>query len=119
MKTSVYKLLIIILGGFILRLLLLSLIHNPGLNDQNHYYNLGQRLLHGQGFTIDYVWHYSHVPDEIVHPIDHWMPLAGVAVAVGMSFGGVTPHSALIVFIITGTLLPLLVYLATKQLKFA
>lgn len=117
MKTSVYKLLIIILGGLVLRLLLLSLIHNPGLNDQNHYYNLGQRLVQGQGFSIDYVWHYSHVPDNIVHPIDHWMPLAGVAVAVGMSIGGVTPHSALIVFIITGTLLPLLIYLATKQLN--
>ena len=117
MKTSVYKLFAIILGGLLLRLLLLSLIHNPGLNDQNHYYNLGQRLVQGQGFTIDYVWHYSHVPDDIIHPIDHWMPLAGVAVAVGMSLGGVTPHSALILFIMAGTGLPLLVYFATKQLN--
>jgi len=117
MKTSFYKLFGIILGGLILRLLLLSLIHNPGLNDQNHYYNLGRRLLQGQGFTIDYVWHYSHVPDEIVHPIDHWMPLAGVAVALGMSLGGETPHGALMLFILAGTGLPLLVYLVTKQLN--
>ena len=117
MKTSFYKLFAILLAGLILRLLLLSLIHNPGLNDQNHYYNLGQRLVHGQGFTIDYVWHYSHVPDDIVHPIDHWMPLAGVAVAVGMSLGGETPQGALILFIVAGTVLPLLVYLATKQVS--
>jgi hypothetical protein len=117
MKQPILTLFAIIFGGLILRLLLLSLIHNPGLNDQNHYYNLGQRLVQGQGFTVDYVWHYSHVPDDIVHPIDHWMPLAGVAVAVGMSIGGETPQSALIIFIISGTFLPLLVYLATKQLK--
>lgn len=117
MKTSFYTLFAIILGGLILRLLLLSLIHNPGLNDQNHYYNLGQRLVQGQGFTIDYVWHYSRVPDEIVHPIDHWMPLAGVTVAVGMSIGGESSQGALMLFILAGTLLPLLVYIATKQLN--
>jgi Dolichyl-phosphate-mannose-protein mannosyltransferase len=117
MKRPYVTLFAIILGGLILRLLLLSLIQNPGLNDQNHYYNLGQRLAQGQGFTIDYVWYYSRVPDEIVHPIDHWMPLAGVAVAVGMSLGGETPQGALILFILTGTLLPLLAYLATKQLN--
>lgn len=117
MKRPYLILFTIILGGLIFRLFLLSFIHNPGLNDQNHYYNLGQRLVDGQGFTIDYVWHYSTVPDEIVHPIDHWMPLAGVAVAVGMSIGGETPHAALFLFILAGTSLPLLVFLFTKQLN--
>lgn len=107
----------ILLGGLIFRVGLLSFIHNPGLNDQNHYYNLGQRLVNGQGFTIDYVWHYSTVPEDIVHPIDHWMPLAGVAVAVGMSLGGETPQGALILFILAGTILPLLVFVTTKQLN--
>lgn len=117
MKKLFLQLLAILICGLIFRLLLLSLIHNPGLNDQNHYYNLGRRLLEGQGFTIDYVWQYSHVPDDIVHPIDHWMPLAGVAVALGMSLGGINPHSALILFILTGTLLPLLVFIACRQLQ--
>lgn len=117
MKRSHLTLLAIILGGLIFRLLLVFFIHNPGLNDQNHYYNLGQRLVDGQGFTIDYVWHYSTVPDDIVHPIDHWMPLAGVAVAVSMSLGGQTPQAALILFIVAGTLLPLLIYWATRQLN--
>ncbi len=107
----------IILGGLILRIFLLSLIQNPGLNDQNHYYNLGQRLLQGDGFTIDYVWHYSRLPQDVVHPIDHWMPLAGVAVAVGMTLGGENPQSALILFILSGALLPLLVYAISKQLN--
>jgi len=116
MKSTYTKLALIILGGLVLRLFLITYIHNPGLNDQNHYYNLGQRLVQGEGFTIDYVWHYSRLPDNIVHPTDHWMPLAGIAVAVGMYIGGQTPQGALLLFVITGTLLPLLVYIATKQL---
>ncbi len=115
MKRQHGLLLLIVILGLLFRIGLLTFIHNPGLNDQNHYYNLGRRLINGDGFTIDYVWHYSSVPDEIVHPIDHWMPLAGVAVAVGMAIGGETPQSALMLFIIAGAFLPILVFIATKQ----
>lgn len=115
MKRQHQILLLILICSLLLRVILLTFIHNPGLNDQNHYYNLGHRLINGEGFTIDYIWHYSHIPDEIVHPIDHWMPLAGVAVAFGMSLFGESPQSALFLFIIAGTLLPLLVYIAAKQ----
>lgn len=115
MKSPYTKLALIIIGGLILRLFLLTYIANPGLNDQNHYYNLGQRLVNGDGFTIDYVWHFSSLPDDIVHPTDHWMPLAGIAVAIGMTLGGQTPQAALLLFIVTGTLLPILVFFASKQ----
>ena len=117
MKSTYTKLALIIIGGLVLRLFLLTYIHNPGLNDQNHYYNLGQRLVQGEGFTIDYVWHYSRLPEDIVHPIDHWMPLAGAVVAIGMTIGGETPQGALLLFIVMGTLLPLLVYAFSKQLS--
>jgi hypothetical protein len=109
-------LLLIIFGGLALRLILLPLIQNPGLHDQNHYYNLGRRLLHGQGFTIDYVWHYNDVPEDIVNPVDHWMPLPGVAVWAGMLLGGENVHASLIFFIIAGVLIPLLSYWGAKQL---
>lgn len=115
MKRHHCMLLIIILAGLLFRIGLLTFINNPGLNDQNHYYNLGTRLLNGDGFSIDYIWHYSSLPDEIVHPIDHWMPLAGVAVAIGMAMSGETPQAALIVFIIAGVLLPILVFISAKQ----
>lgn len=106
----------IILVGLALRLFLLLMIDNPGMHDSNHYYNLGRRLHQGQGFTIDYVWMYSHLPEQIVHPIDHWMPLAGVTVALGMAIGGQTPTAALMPFITASLILPVLVYLAAKQL---
>ncbi|MEM9951237.1 MAG: glycosyltransferase family 39 protein [Chloroflexota bacterium] len=105
----------IVLASFGLRLALLPLIQNPGLNDQNHYYNLGTRLLTGEGFTIDYVWHYSSLPDTIEHPTDHWMPVAGIVAAFGMALFGEGAQNALVFFIIAGSLLPIVAYLATKQ----
>ena len=111
------RLLAILVAGLIFRLLLLSLVRNPGLHDPVHYYNLGRRIAQGQGFTIDYVWHYSRLPDEVAHPIDHWMPLTGFAAAVGIKIGGENPQAALAVFITAGMLLPLLVFAWSKQLK--
>ncbi len=108
---------LICLAALLLRLALgLLLIHNPGLPDAIHYYNLGTRLLEGQGFTIDYIWHYSHMPESIVNPISHWMPLPGVVVAAGMSIGGVTIGGALIFFVLAGALLPIPVFFAGRQI---
>ena len=98
----------------VFRLALLSLVHNPGLHDPLHYFNLGRRLSQGQGFTIDYVWHYSRMPVELVHDTDHWMPLAGVAAAVGLTVGGGSIQSALALFLLAGTLIPLLAFFAGK-----
>lgn len=115
MKRPYWILLGIIISSLLLRIALLIFIENPGLNDQNHYYNLGTRLLNGDGFTIDYVWHYSNIPDAIEHPIDHWMPIAGVVAGVGMMIFGQGAQSALLGFILVGALLPIIVYIATKQ----
>lgn len=104
-------------AALFLRLALLPLIHNPGISDQNHYYNLGLRLLQGHGLTIDYVWHFHRLSDSIAHPIDHWMPLAGVASAAGMVLFGEGPRAALTVFILAGSLVPILVYIGARQLR--
>ena len=93
-KSTFLKLSAILVLAFIFRLALLSLVHNPGLHDPLHYFNLGRRLSQGHGFTIDYVWHYSRMPSEISHGIDHWMPLAGVASAAGISLGGQSPQAS-------------------------
>ena len=76
----------------------------------------GGALAQGQGFTIDYVWHYSRLPDEVTHPIDHWMPLAGVAAAAGIRIGGEDAKAAAAVFLVAGGLLPLVVFAWSKQL---
>ena len=118
LKRSVpLRLLAIVAAAFVFRVALLPLVHNPGLHDPIHYFNLGRRLAEGQGFSIDYVWHYSRIPSDISHGVDHWMPLAGVAVAAGIALGGVSPIAALAVFVVTGALVPLLTFLAAKQLE--
>ena len=117
MKTTHGRLLTIVLAGLIFRLFLLLYIQDPGLNDPLHYYNLGRRLANGHGFTIDYIWHYSRLPQDLVHPIDHWMPMAGLASAMGIRLAGENPRAALIVFLLAGAMLPGLVFVATKQLN--
>jgi len=118
-RSSAWKLLAIFLLGLLLRLALLPLVQNPGLHDALHYSNLGRRLVQGQGFSIDYVWHYSRPPSEIVQPIDHWMPMAGIAAALGMALAGEGVHAALALFLLVGTGLPLLAYMGSKQLQHA
>ena len=116
MKTTIVQLLLITAIALGFRLALLSFVHNPGISDPAHYYNLGRRLSEGDGFTIDYVWHYARMPVGLPHDIDHWMPLPGLAAAFGMIAGGVNVHAALALFVLAGSLLPALVFLATRQL---
>lgn len=117
MQRARVKLLAIIFSALVFRLLLMSLVQNPGINDSVHYFNLGRRLLQGQGLTIDYVWHYSRMPAELAQPIDHWMPLAGIAAAFGMAAGGANIHAALTLFVMAGSFMPLLAYWSAKQLE--
>ena len=115
MNATRAKLLAILLAGLIFRALLLPLLSNPGLHDPLHYHNLGRRLAAGQGFTIDYIWHYSRLPDEVVHPIDHWMPLAGLAAGLGIALAG--EDGSPLLFLLAGALLPALAFLAGKRLR--
>jgi hypothetical protein len=111
------KLLLICLLALLLRLALLPLIQHPGIADPNHYYNLGLRLLHGHGFTIDYIWQYYNPPESIVHPEDFWMPLAGVLAALSMAVFGESVQAAVLPFVLIGSLLPLIGYFAARQMQ--
>lgn len=99
-----------------MRLILLRFIAFPGINDPNHYYNLGVRLLHGHGFTMDYLWHYNFAPPTLEHPFDFWQPLAGILAGLGMFLLGEGVTQALVPFVILGSLLPLVSYVAARQL---
>ena len=117
MNATHRKLLAIALAGLLLRLLLLAFVNNPGLHDPLHYFNLGRRLADGHGFTIDYIWHYSSLPDSVTHAIDHWMPMAGVAAALGMALAGQGIAPALGFFLLSGVVLPLLTFAAAKAMR--
>jgi 4-amino-4-deoxy-L-arabinose transferase-like glycosyltransferase len=115
MSTTHRTLLFICLAALVLRCAMLLFIHNPGMDDSLHYFNLGRRLVEGKGFTIDYVWHHLRRYDDLTHPIDYWMPLAGVIAAGSMSLFGVNTFAGLLPFLLMGSLIPLLVYAAARQ----
>jgi 4-amino-4-deoxy-L-arabinose transferase-like glycosyltransferase len=109
------KLILIMLGALALRVACLVFIQHPGVADPNHYYNLGARLAEGDGFTIDYIWHYKQPPASIVHPDDYWVPLAGILAAIPMKLLGVSVQYALIPFILIGSIIPALAYAIARQ----
>src|SRR5262245_61361481 len=115
--TCVHKLLIICFGALILRAVLLPFTSLPGIADPNHYYNLAVRLIHGYGFTIDYIWQYSLPPHSIVHPEEHWMPLTALIAAAPMRLWGENVHTALLPFVFLGALLPVLSYWMARQMN--
>lgn len=115
---SVYKLLLICAGALALRLLLLALlVRFPGIADSNHYYNMGVRLVEGHGFTIDYIWQYNIPPDSIVHPEEHWMPLAAVLAALPMQVFGIGAQTAILPFALLGAIVPIIAYWMARQLE--
>ncbi len=109
------KLLLICFGALIFRLALLQFVNFPGIADPNHYYNMGVRLVEGDGFTINYIWQYNDNYASIVHPDDYWVPLTGILAALPMKFFGIGVHQALLPFILIGSLLPALAYAAARQ----
>lgn len=113
--TPLRALLLICLGALALRLALLPFIAHPGIGDPNYYYLLGERLLNGHGFTIEFIWQYNDPPAALTHPIDHWLPLTGALAAGGMALFGQTVTAALIPFILIGALLPALTYAAARD----
>ncbi|MDZ4764690.1 MAG: glycosyltransferase family 39 protein [Chloroflexota bacterium] len=108
---------LILVGGLCLRAVLWLGVSFPGVADPNHYYNLGVRLVGGNGFTNDYIWQYSGDPAALVHPEAHWMPLTAALAAVPMALFGVSPRVALIAFVILGAFVPLLTYWGARRLE--
>lgn len=110
-------LLLICLGALALRLFALQFVQHPGIADPNHYYNLGHFLLDGMGFNIDYIWQYNNPPNALLHPDDYWMPLTGAMAAGSMTVFGRTVQGAVALFIVLGTLVPVIGYWAGRQFR--
>ncbi len=110
-------LVLICVGAFVFRLALLPIAQHPGIGDPNHYYNLGQRLLDGHGFTIDYIWAFNRPYEQIEHPEDFWMPATGAVTALSMALFGRAHSGALALFMVVGAVVPLVAYAAARRLE--
>ncbi len=100
---------VIVLGALLPRLIFLLISHHPGLWDPIEYYSLGVNLHAGHGFTLDYIWSFADHPAAVTHPLDHWLPLAGVLVAGAFAVLGVSVRAALVPFVLLGVVQSLLV----------
>jgi hypothetical protein len=92
------------------RLVFVAIARHPGLWDPIEYYSLAVNLHAGRGFTLDYLWNFASHPPAVTHPLDHWMPLAGVLAAGSFALFGISVRAALLPFALLGTLQSLLVY---------
>lgn len=110
MRLTYRLLLLISVFSLLLHFALLVFIHSPGLNDALHYYNLGRSLAQGDGFQINYVWHYLRSYDSLTHPIDYWMPLTGMLAGLSMYLFGINYIAALLPILLLGGLVPVLTY---------
>lgn len=111
-----WKLGLICLAALLLRIVLLSFVSHPGIADPNHYYNLGVQIVNGQGLNIDYIWDFHNPPDAVIHPDDYWMPLSGILAAAPMAALGISLPNALLLFVLLGSLLPIIGYAAAAKL---
>src|SRR5438552_9538779 len=75
----------------VLRLAVIPLLTHPGYSDAYYYFIAAERLAHGQGLTIDFIWSAAEAPGLPALPIPalrFWMPLATAIQSAGIAFFG-------------------------------
>ena len=94
-----------------LRLYYASQIVNPGHGDPAYYLSLAKNLASGQGFVIDYIWHFLAPWQSLTHYAnDFWMPLTSVIISIFLIVLGKSIFVALLPSIIFGMALAAVTY---------
>lgn len=96
---------------------LAALVNIPGYPDAYYYFNGGQRLLQGYGFTDPYLWNYLAAPDALPAPSHtYWQPLPSLLAWLGMRLFGPTFDAAQVPFVLMASALPLVTYRVAREL---
>jgi 4-amino-4-deoxy-L-arabinose transferase-like glycosyltransferase len=94
------------------------LVNQPGYPDAYYYFNGGERLLQGHGFTDPYLWNYLNAPDVLPIPSHtYWQPLPSLLAWLGMRLFGSTFDAAQIPFILIASALPLVSFSVMFDLR--
>jgi hypothetical protein len=101
---------IIFVIGLLVRIFVAALQESPGFMDAEYYFIGGQQLAQGNGFSEQILWNYLDDPTGIPHPSHgYWMPLTSILASIGMIIANNQSFAATqIIFILIGSLLPLL-----------
>jgi len=115
-----YVIVLLIIGfvAFVIKCQITYPVQYVGHADASAYANMADSLIHGRGFSADYISFYFIKYPSIVRPEDHWPPLYSIAIAPFYLIFGKTAFAAkLPSLIISCFLLPLMVYYLTKELS--
>lgn len=116
-----WPILLIIVIGFTIVSFKCWIVHPvqfPGHFDNIAYADMADSLIHGQGFSADYVTLlFIKYPRDIRHPEDHWPPLHSIAIApFFLLFGKTAFAGKLPSMLISSLFLPIAVYFLTEAL---
>ena len=93
-------------------------IQYVGHADASAYAEMADSLIHGRGFSADYISFYFIKYPNIVRPEDHWPPLYSMAIAPFFLIFGKSAFAAkLPSLIISCFFLPLTIYYLTKEIS--
>ena len=103
--------LLLILLAFGLRLLIASLLQQPGYTDAYYYAVGAQQLDSGHGFEEPFIWNYLDPPESVPHPgYLYWMPLTAILGWLGVKVLGNSFAAMQAPFVLLSALLPLVAY---------
>ena len=101
----------VFIAAISLRLYFAWQIVNPGHGDPAYYMSLAKNLASGQGFVIDYIWHFLTPWQSLTHYAnDFWMPLTSVIISTFLILFGKSLLVALLPSMIFGAGLALVTY---------
>ncbi|MBD3181486.1 hypothetical protein GF312_04285 [Candidatus Poribacteria bacterium] len=104
---------------FIIKCIVTYPIKYVGHADAAAYAEMADSLIHGRGFSVDYIsWYFEKYDPKIVRPEDHWPPLYSILIAPFFPIFGKTAFAAkLPSLIISCLLLPVVIYYLTKEIS--
>ncbi|GAB4476494.1 MAG: hypothetical protein Kow00124_18660 [Anaerolineae bacterium] len=118
MKPHLRDLLIVYLTALVVNGAVAALVRSPGYIDAYYYFNGG--VLIAQGRLIEpYFWNWAAAPPSLPAPaFAYWQPLPSLLAAGGILLaGGSDPfEAAQAVYIVLGSLIPVLAYLVAAQI---
>lgn len=119
-KIDLYVVVLLLAGlpVFVIKCWIIYPIEYIGHGDAADYAEMADSLIHGRGFSVDYISFYFLKYPKIVRPEDHWPPLYSIAIAPFFLIFGKTAFAAkLPSVIISCFLLPLVIYFLGKELS--
>jgi hypothetical protein len=119
MKAGTRDLILLYLLALLVNGVVAWLVADPGYVDAYYYFNGGRLIAAGKPLVDPYLWNYAYPATSAAIPaFAYWQPLPSFLAAAGIVlFGRGNPFdSAQVMYVLTGSCLPLITYAVARQL---